>query len=955
MFFAPAAQVDDPQSSLSSELRHTMRFTLPRLLALALFATGAGASANAQNTIILEGSVRGDGAPLVGAQVTAVNVGTRETSRAVTRASGEFRLLGLSPGQYGVTVRSIGFAPKSETVQLVIGQRARLEFTLERGAAELAATTVVGERVKQVEVQRLSVSAPVMKEEIENLPLNARGVMNLAGIAPGIKTYAPQSGRTLPSGGAAPDLRFFNVYMDGVEMKSLFNGNIVGLGQTGSPLPQEALEQFRVYLNPYDAEFTRAGSYVISAESRRGTNQWQGSAFGFLQNKSLIARNAFQTAVPDFGRQQLGLNVRGPLVKDRLFIATSYELASTDFYLDVNPTSGPWDSFKGSFLAPNRNHTGFTRLTWVQSPTVTYDAMGSARFLKGEGNFGARVSKDAGISQDYRIYTGQLRQRFIAPSGNFANEASLQLVNWNHDELPLVPGPQRTYPGIVFGTSGFPLILKETHLRFVDRATWNVDNGTGSHVIKAGIELANIAASQDFPNNKDASFNFLTDTSTLPNTASIAVGFTDPAGTSDAVASATGRTTGIYLNDEWRLRPDFTLSLGVRHDAEFNTMNNQYTVPWASDPVLQGIPELAEYLNRGDRKNQLGNISPRVSFSWDPTGANRTFVRGGFGIIYDRVTSFIGFQERKNSTWRTYNFTNPGTTDPNVLRQRVIAGQSGSPAPILIKHDMKTPRSRQMSFGVGHQFTSALGLNLDYVRQHMDHLYVQRNPNYLDRSVTPARRRLTASYGDIVLWDDIGESDYSAILTQGTWQRDRTRVNLAYTLGWYQGNFDTSALPNFALPFLFNRQRTTGDERHRVVVSTVTPIPLGFTFSSIATAASPRPFLSIDGRDINLDNVTGDDFIGGTATTTGDRTTRPSDSFANWYRTVDLRLARSLYTQGARKVSVSAEVFNVFNWNNNLSYGGTQFTATGAPVASFGVPTGAFAARQGQVGMRVDW
>ena len=113
---------------------------------------------------------------------------------------------------------------------------------------------MVTERVKQVEVQRLSVSAPVMKEEIENLPLNPRGVMNLAGIAPGIKTYAPQSGRTLPSGGAAPDLRFFNVYMDGVEMKSLFNGNIVGLGQTGSPLPQEGLEPFRVYVNPYDAE-----------------------------------------------------------------------------------------------------------------------------------------------------------------------------------------------------------------------------------------------------------------------------------------------------------------------------------------------------------------------------------------------------------------------------------------------------------------------------------------------------------------------------------------------------------------------------------------------------------------------------------------------------------------------------------------------------------------------------
>ncbi len=934
--------------------------SLSRVLAAVGFIALSALPALAQNTITLEGSVKSAGAPIAGAQVTVVNVATQETAKAVTRATGDFRVLGLFTGQYTVTVRAIGYKPGTETVQLVIGQRARLEFSLEKGVAELAATTVSAERVKQVEVQRLSVSSPVLKEEIENLPLNSRGIMNLASIAPGIKSYAPQSGRALPTSGGAPDLRFFNVYMDGVEMKSLFNGNIVGLGQTGSPLPQEALEQFRVYVNPYDAEYSRAGSYVISAESRRGTNKWEGSAFGFYQNKSLITKNAFQTTVPNFGRQQFGLNLRGPLIKDKLFFAGSYELASTDFYLDVNPTSGPWTAYKGSFLAPNKNHTLFTRLTWVQSPSVTYDAMVSARFLKGEGNFGARVSQDGGISQDYKIYTGQLRQRYLAPSGNFVNEASLQLVNWNHNEAPLKPGPQKTYPGIVFGTSGFPLILKETHIRVVDRATWNIDNFYGSHVIKAGIELSNIAATQDFANNANGSFNFLTDTSTQPNTASIAVGTTDRNGTSDAVASATGITTGVYINDEWRVQDNLILSFGVRHDAELNTMNNKYNVPWASDPVLKAIPALSNFLSTGDRKNQLGNFGPRFSFSWDPTKQNKTFVRGGLGIIYDRVTSFIGFQERKNSTWRTYNFTfnnttNLPTTDPAVLRARVIAGSSGSPAPILVKKDMKTPKNLQMSIGIGHQFTPEFGLNVDYVQQHLTNLYVQRNPNYLDKTVTPNARKLTSAYGDIVLWDDIGEANYSAILVSGTWQRNKTRVSVAYTLGWYEGNFDTAALPNFAYPFLFNMQRTTGDERHRLVISEMSPIPFGFTFSTIATIASPRPYTSIDGRDINLNNITGDDYTGGTLTTSGIRTVRPSDKWDNWYRTVDVRLARPLFTVDGKKVSMSAEVFNLFNWSSNQSYGGTQFTATGTAVASYGTTTAAYAARQMQVGMRVDW
>ncbi|MBI1808718.1 MAG: carboxypeptidase regulatory-like domain-containing protein, partial [Gemmatimonadetes bacterium] len=870
-----------------------------RLLALAfgvLWYAGAARTLAAQNTVTLEGVVRSDAGPITGAQVTVVNIATQETGRALSRANGEFRVLGLFTGTYTVTVRYIGYKPVEQTVQLVIGQRARLEFMMEKGVAELAAQTVVGEQVKQVEVQRLSVSSPVMKEEIENLPLNSRGIMNLAGIAPGIKTYAPQSGRTLPTSGGAPDLRFFNVYMDGVEMKSLYNGNIVGLGQTGSPLPQEALEQFRVYVNPYDAEYARAGSYVISAESRRGTNTWEGSAFGFYQNKSMITQNAFQTKVPDYNRDQLGLNIRGPIIKDKLFLAASYELASTDYYLDVNPTSGPWGQYKGSFLAPNKNHTFYGRLTYVESPAITYDLMTSVRLLQGQGNFGGRVAQNGGISQDYKIYTGQLRQRFLASSGNFENEASLQLVSWDHNEAPLQPGPQFNYPGVITGTSGFPLILNELHLRVVDRATWHVDNASGSHVIKAGVELASISASQTYPSNKDGTFTFLTDTSSQPYLASIAVGSTDPNGISDAKASATGYVTGLYINDEWQVKDNFTLSLGLRHDAEFNTMDNKYTVPWASDPTLKAIPQLANFLNTGNRENQLGNFSPRLAFSWDPTRQNKTFIRGGFGIIYDRVTSFIGFQERKNSTWRTYNFTfnntnNLPTTDPAALRARVLSGLSGSPAPILIKHDMKTPQNQQMSLGIGHQFTPEFGVNLYYVRQHLTNLYVQENPNYVDKSVTPAVRKLTPKYGDIVLWDDAGTADYSAFLLSATWQRGKTRVNLAYTLGYYEGNFDTAALPNYALPFLFNTQRTTGDERHRLVLSEVSPIPFGFTFSTIATIASPRPYSVIDGRDVNLDNITADDYPGGTTTSTGIRTAMPSNKWDNWYRTVDIRLA----------------------------------------------------------------
>jgi hypothetical protein len=326
---------------------------------LATASLAFGAPMAAQTTITLEGRVVGpEGRPIAGAQVAVVNIAATERRNTTTGALGDFRFLGLFSGTYTVDVRAIGYKPVTDSVQLVIGQRARLTMTLERGVTEIQGVSITAERVRQVEVQRLSISSPVLKEEIENLPLNSRGVMNLAAIAPGVKAYAPQQGRALPSAGGAPDLRFINLYMDGVEMKSLFNGNLVGIPQTGSPLPQEALEEFRVYLNPYDAEYSRAGSYVISAVSRRGTDRWQGSAFGYLQSKDFIARTFIQrnnnTPAPDFGRNQYGLNLRGPLSKGNLYFAGSYEGTLTDNFIDVVPTTPAWSQFRGTLKARKR-------------------------------------------------------------------------------------------------------------------------------------------------------------------------------------------------------------------------------------------------------------------------------------------------------------------------------------------------------------------------------------------------------------------------------------------------------------------------------------------------------------------------------------------------------------------------------------------------------------------------
>ncbi len=919
-------------------------------------------TSDAQLTITLEGSVRNNaGEPVVGAVVAVVNPATNERRGVNTSETGRFRVLGLGPGRYEVTVRAIGFEQGSQMVELLLGQRANLVFDLKAAATQLSGVEVTADRTTTVEVQRTSVSAPVVQQMIEQLPTIDRNIMTLAAVTPGVRGFAPQAGRALPSAGAMPELRFSNFYLDGIELKSLFNGNLVGIPQTGAPLPQEAVQEFRVFINPYDAEYSHAGAYVISAESNRGTNETKGAVFGFFQDKSMVARTNFQTVTPDFKRMQVGANLRGPLQRDRLFYALNYEVTDSDNFIDVVPgrpasTPAVWDALRGSFKAPNLNHTGFLRGTYTPSERNTFDASWSTRYMTGESNFGGTVARNGGIDQSYFINVGQLRHRYL-PSPNVLNELSLQMVKWHHDEGMLVEREQRVYPSVTQGTATFPLELNETHLRLINRLTYTKDNWGGSHVFKVGAEVSRIDADQFSPNFRMGSFRFTTDTSTNPNQATIGVGYQDRQGIADARAELSGWITGFYVNDEWRPTSTLTLNLGLRYDAELNTINNDFTVPWASDTAITNKPALANYINRGDRKNDLNNLSPRISFSWDPIGENRTFIRGGFGIIYDRVASFIGFQERLASTWRSYTIANPATMDVALLRAAVIAGTVPStPNIILVKNKMEAPENRQMSVGLGHQFTPDLALNVDYVHQDVRHLYNRLNANYLNTQPNPDVRVLTPNYGDIILWDDFAKAKYDAVMLSMNYRRGRLLSNLAYTLGFAKADYDAVTAPAFAFRSSYNMQETIGDERHRIVLSEVADFDWlgGLQVAGIITVASPRPFGVSIGQDLNFDNDFADDFFP-SGSASGERTIRPDNAWKNWYRNVDLRLGKSLFTAQGKTVRLTAEVFNVFNTDNISAYGGRQKTAAGVDITNFGQPTGAFGARRAQVGARFEF
>ena len=935
----------------------TLGRAIAAVAALALFAA---VPLRAQTTVSLTGRVTSPTGPIAEAQISVTDKETNQVRGTRTSASGDYAVVGLAPGNYTVRVQRVGFAPATQDIRLLVGQRASLDFTLQESAVSLTGVQVSAEPRATFEAQRTDISTPVVQAEIQNLPLNTRNTLNLAAIVPGIKTYAPTAGRSLPSAGSLADLRFYNFYLDGVEWKSMFNGNLVGIPQTGSPIPQEALREFRVHLNPYDAELTRGGSYIISAVTQRGTNEMKGSAFLYFQNNDLRALDEFQrrtrTAAGDayrrtpYDRQQFGFNLRGPIVHDKLFFAGSYELGNTNDNIEVVPgrpafNPGIWNQYAGTFSAPTKNHTGVLRLTSPLSDKHTEDFIYAGRYYDSETFFGATESHESGLTAKYSIHSLQLRDTYT-PTGSIVNQASIHFLAWNHDEAPLVPGARRQYPSLNFGRNTFPLVLRERHLRAVDKLTYTLPGG--KHILNGGVELSHVNTSSFLPSNKDGLFEYATDTSTVPFRATIGVGFYNPNGTSDAKAKADGWVAGVYAQDEWRVTEDFTLTLGLRYDAEINTLANDFNDPWASDASLKA--SLPDFINEGNRKNDLNNIAPRIAFSWDMTGKDRTFLRGGWGIMNGRFPSSNAFSEVQAASWRSYTIQNPGTATAEQLRQQVIAGGvTIRPNITLVATDIKQPQTIQTSIGIGQVLTDELVLNVDYVDQEGHDLYVNYNANPI--IPTTNARKISPNFGNITIWDDFGKAQFRALTGQLTWERSADplrakRASVAYTLGFYKSQFE--GLGGYAEPSQFTMQPTAGDERHRVVVSGIYPLPFGFQFSGIGIFASPHPFAVTDGRDLNNSGLTTDDWPNGK---------RVQDTPGGWdymYRTVDFRLARN-FSIGTTRAQLSAEVFNLFNWVNWAGYNGTLNDRNGNQLASFGLPNGALAPRQAQVGIRYDF
>ena len=332
---------------------------LGRMTALALLAyLGCAVSCLAQGVnASLGGTVAdGTGAVLPQVAVAATNADTKVETKTLSDSAGRYLFPSLPPGTYMLSAQHEGFESKSISgITLDVYQKADVGITLTVGQAQQ--TVTVEGAAPLVDVSSASIGTVVNEKSIEDLPLNLRQVGALALVVPGT---VDSSGRSFTSatgnGSGFNDSSYSGaggrsagnlLLIDGVISRALNNGSFAL-----NP-PPEMVKEFKIQNNVYDAAFGISSGTVMNLVTESGSNELHGSAWEYIRNRALDARNFFANQNPEYTRNQFGGALGGPLLKNKLFYFGSYEglrLAQGQTIQSLVPTDAEKGGDFSSFL-----------------------------------------------------------------------------------------------------------------------------------------------------------------------------------------------------------------------------------------------------------------------------------------------------------------------------------------------------------------------------------------------------------------------------------------------------------------------------------------------------------------------------------------------------------------------------------------------------------------------------
>ena len=842
------------------EFSRGARRVLVLTLAVLCFLVSASAQ---QSSATLRGKVVDElGGIIIGATVTATDAaGVAKT--ATTDEQGNYVFSSLAPGRYTIRVAQEGFAPyENAAVDAQPGRTEPLNITL-NPTIEQEQVTVMAEAPVSTEPDSNADALVLRGKDLEALPDDPDDLMDALQALAG------------PSSGADDAAQ---IYIDG------FTG--------GRLPPKESIREIRINRNPFSAEYDRLGYGRVEIFTKPGTDQFHGQGFFNFNDEALNSRLPFAATRAPYQSRRFGGNLSGPIVKKKASFFFDFEKRDIDDNSVV----------QAIILDPSLNITNFnqtiltpSRLTSV-SPRLDYQ-INQTNTLVARYTFERRTNQNTGVGgfslPPLAFNTASTQQTVQATETAVINKKIINETRFQY-ERERTNNQGGTFAPDINVLDAFMTGGAQSALSFNNEDNFEIQNYTswtmGTHSFKAGARLRddrlrdvsqqNFAGTFTFAGGLapelDANNQVVTDTNGNPVFVQITsieryrrTLFFQQQGLSAAQIRALGGGATQFsiaggnpeadvtyadfepfIQDDWRYKPNLTLSFGLRYEVQNNIHSNL-------------------------------NFAPRLAFAWSPSTDphnQKTVIRGGFGIFYTRfgqnltlqATRFNGVNEQQ---FLITNATPEGQAIldffPTVPTTAQLAAFQLQQTTRQVAPNITTPYTMQTAIGVDRKLPHNMTVTFNYIAARTLHVLRSRNINapLLDASGRPLLDasgdfvRPNPGLGNVYQYESSGRFNQNQFVTTFSSRLSpRFSVTANYTLNFAHSDADgAGSFPMNQYDLAGEYGRSSLDIRHRFsLYGSISGLPWGLSASPFVTYFSGRPFNIVIGRDLNGDSLFND-------------------------------------------------------------------------------------------------
>ncbi len=639
-----------------------------RFFIVSMLLAAAAAMAPAQ---VPTGTINGivsdpNDAVVPNAHVVTVSKAQGVSRESSSNADGLYVFANLPVGEYELKIEASGFAP-AEFREVIVqaGRTTTLDARLQ--VAGVGTTVTVSAGAVEIDLTQSMIQGQITSTTIQNIPLNGRNFLELAYLIPGNRpapNFDPTKTNTLEVSSAGGFGRGGNVTVDGGDN----NDEVVG--GTLANFPQDSVQEFQIATGRFTSEVGRSGNSIINVVTKSGGNEYHGSAFFYERNRYLQGLPATfdrSRPTPPFHREQFGGSIGGPLVKDKAWWFSSLEYRHQNAAIQTGERDFQANNNRGAVI-----HTA--------APADLRDLLSSTRFddqLTTRNRLMVRYSFNrstdvgqASLAQPSPSISPAERQNSLNRfhslvtgitsliSSNEANDFSFHFDNFFNNlpvftqNLPttnpagLAATNELLFPDLADGANfNLPQATYLNRYQLRDAYSWTL----GKHALRLGGEFQRYTAHgiiNPFGTGtvilvSNFGFNDLNgDRAVNDLDIPIAVALKSSAPVSPVPIPNLGNNyLAGYAQDDWRIRPNLTLNLGLRWEYDTDLLGNDSAhgpCPSLTVQPSQPCVWLANVLNihhDTDKKS----FGPRVGLVYDPFGKGKTVIRGGYGIYYDRI------------------------------------------------------------------------------------------------------------------------------------------------------------------------------------------------------------------------------------------------------------------------------------------------------------------------------